>query len=159
MQRVVSKQTDVLFVYCPDPITIDKRADWKDWGLDNLQSAPNGAFLKIIPTPCSSSGAMVVSHLVQSNADKTAPIGWIPGSGPGLFSKAPIYIGDLVHVGTTVNIHTLDGPMSFTPTELSAVCANEKDGKPDLNDMWVNTLTNIIKHYVISWNYPAGVRE
>lgn len=43
--RVLSKQRNVRFIFCEDPITIDKRSSWGE-NSDNLQHGPNGAFLK-----------------------------------------------------------------------------------------------------------------
>ena len=45
MRRILSKQRDVRFFFCPSPVTIDKRAEWGN-SADNHQQAPNGAFLK-----------------------------------------------------------------------------------------------------------------
>lgn len=141
MRRVTSKQVNVPFVWCADPVTIDKRKSWGD-AADNLQHAPNGAFLKM-------KSLTEVSHLVQPNADKTAPVGWVPGSAPGLFDKSPIYLGDQVQVGSSITIKTLDGEITYTPTELSVVCANEKNGEADLNDQWVQTMAAVEKNYVV----------
>lgn len=141
MKKVFSKQTGVGFVWCSSPVTIDKRADWGDAG-DNLQVAPNGAFLKM-KTPTE------ISHLVQPNADKTAPVGWIKGESDGLYDKQPIYIGDTVEVGQTIKVNTLDGEITYTATEPSVLCANEKDGQPDLNDMWVQKWSDLEKNYIM----------
>lgn len=141
MRRVTSKQVGVPFVWCADPVTIDKRAAWGDTA-DNMQVGPNGAFLKM-------KSNTEISHLVQPNTDKTAPVGWVPGSTPGLFDKSPIYLGEQVNPGSSITIKTLDGEMTYTPTELSVVCANEKNGEPDLNDQWLQTVANVEKNYVV----------
>lgn len=141
MRRITSKQVNVRFVWCSSPITIDKRDEWGN-AADNLQIAPNGAFLKM-------KGNTEVTHLVQPNADKTAPVGWIPGSEPGLFDKSPIYIGEYIQAGDKITLRTLDGRVTYTATELSVVCANEKDGCPDLNDQWVQKISDVEKNYFI----------
>jgi hypothetical protein len=46
MKKYNSKQKNAPFIWCPDPITIDKRSSWGNTD-DNLQVAPNGAFLKL----------------------------------------------------------------------------------------------------------------
>ena len=141
MKRALSKQTGVSFIWCGSPVTIDKRAEWGDGG-DNMQVAPNGAFLKL-------KSQTEVSHLVQPNEEKTAPVGWIKGESPGLFDKSPIYIGEKIEAGQTVQISTLDGEMNYTTTELSVMCANEKDGEPDLADQWVQKWSDVEKNYVV----------
>ena len=80
---------------------------------------------------------------------KTAPVGWVPGEGPGLFDKKPIYLGEEVKEGETVTIETLDGEISYTVTAPSVVCANEKDGKPDLSDRWVRKWADVEKNYIV----------
>jgi len=142
MKKIESKQRDVPFVFCNSPITIDKSASWGTSG-DSFQVAPNGAFLKM-------SSATVVSHLVQPNADKTAPLGWVPGSGAGLFDKAPIWIEEEIRqAGTTINVRSADNAagMPYTVNEPSVVCYNDVDGKPNMEDGWVQTLVNIQKNY------------
>lgn len=140
MRRIQSKQQGVPFVFCPSPVTIDKRAAW---GPDpiNLQEAPNGAFLKMkSPTE--------VSHLVQPNKDKTAPIGWIPGNGPGLFDKNPIWIEDTVlQPGETKFVECRDGDKNYEVRELSVVCYNGDANGPDLTDGWVQTMADLKKNY------------
>lgn len=141
MRFILSRQKNVLFVFCASPITIDKRAAW---GPDprNLQNAPNGAFLKM-------SSPTEVSHLVQPNEDKTAPIGWVPGNGPGLFDKAPIWVDDtaVLQPGGTKLVEGRDGSMNYEIRELSVVCYNGDANGPDLTDGWVQTLANIRKNY------------
>jgi hypothetical protein len=141
MRRVTSKQVDVRFVWCGFPITIDKRAEWGDKG-ENIQIALEGAFLKI-------KAENEVSHLVQPNADKSAPMGWILGSKPGFFNKQPIYIGETIEKGVTVEVETLDGKIIYTTSEKSVICANEKNGQPDMSDQWVQKMSDIEKNYII----------
>lgn len=140
MRRVTSKQSEVPFVWCSSPVVIDKRAEW---GSDpsNLQSAPNGAFLKM-------GSSTNVSHLVQPNESKTAPIGWVPGNGPGLFDKAPIWIEDTVlQPGETKQMKTRDGDLNYEVKEPAVVCYNGDANGPDMTDGWVQTIANLKKNY------------
>lgn len=141
MRKLQSKQRDVQFLFCKSPVTIDKRADWGD-SAENLQHGPNGAFLK-------TSSPTEVSHLVQPNADKTAPIGWMPGSGPGLFDKLPIWIYDenVLQAGEVKKLMTADGEMEYTAKDLSLVCLNDLNGAPNEADAWVQTIAEIRKNY------------
>ena len=141
MRKLQSKQRGVQFLFCKSPVTIDKRADWGD-GADNLQKAPNGAFLK-------TSSPTEVSHLVKPNADKTAPIGWIPGSGPGLFDKLPIWVDDenILQPGNVKKLKTADGEIEYTAKELSMVCYNDLNGAPNEADAWAQTVAAIKKNY------------
>ena len=140
MRLIQSKQRNVPFVFCAAPIIIDKR---REWGSDpsNLQNAPNGAFLKMnSPTE--------VSHLVQPNADKSAPIGWVLGDGQGLFNKAPIWVEDeVLEVGTTKNMKTLDGELNYEVKEPAVVCYNGDETVPNMADGWVQTVKNLQKNY------------
>jgi hypothetical protein len=140
MRRIVSKQQNVAFIFCASPVIIDKRAEW---GADpsNLQTAPDGAFLKM-------SSPTAVSHLVQPNTDKTAPIGWILGDGPGLFSKAPIWVDEeVLQPGSTKSMTTRDGNLNYDVTAPSMVCYNGDENGPDLTDGWVQKLTDLAKNY------------
>lgn len=137
--RVLSKQQNVPFVFCPDPITIDKRKAWGD-GSDNLQHATNGAFLKM-------KSATEISHLVQPNADNSAPIGWVPGSVPGLFDKSPIHIIRRVEAGTNVELQTADGKINYEVKEPSAVVCNDINGQPNESDSWVQVWREVEKNY------------
>lgn len=140
MTRVHSKQQNIPFVFCGSPITIDKRGDW---GADasNLQEAPNGAYLKMMTET-------EVSHLVQPNADRTAPEGWIPGDGPGLFSKSPIWVtGVEIPPGETTVINGLDSTMNYTFDEPAMVCYNSDENGPNYSDGWVQTMKNLRKNY------------
>lgn len=140
MRMIQSKQKNVPFVFCAAPVTIDKRTEW---GSDpsNLQNAPDGAFLKL-------KSATEISHLVQPNVDKTAPIGWVQGSSPGLFDKAPIWIDDeVLQPGTTKAMKTRDGDLNYDVTEPAAVCYNGNGTGPDLTDGWVQTIRELEKNY------------
>ncbi len=142
MRKVSSNQKDVPFAWCPSPVTIDKRGEWGA-SAENLQHGPGGAFLKFA-SPTS------ISHLVQPNADKTAPVGWIVGSGPGLFSKSDIWITcDELQPGARVGMQTADGPISYDVKVPSMVCYNDKDGAPNLDDGWVQTMKDLKKNYVL----------
>lgn len=134
----------MLFVFCPSAITIDKRADWGDTA-DNLQQGPNGAFLKM-------ADAYTVSHLVQPNEDKTAPVGWIVGSERGPFDKAPIWIDEVnvLKAGDTKKMKTLDGLITYTAKEPAMICYNDVEGKPNFDDGWVQTVANLKKNYVLN---------
>ncbi len=141
MRKLLSKQIGVHFLFCASPVTIDKRAEWGD-SADNLQQAPNGAFLK-------TSSPTEISHLVQPNADKTAPIGWMPGSAPGLFNKLPIWVDDeyLLQVGEVKKLATADGEIEYTAKELSMVCYNDLNGTPNEADAWVQTVAAVKQNY------------
>ncbi len=138
--RVLSKQRGVPFVFCADPVTIDKRKSWGE-NADNLQYAPNGAFLKM-------KSSTEVSHLVQPNDDKTAPVGWMP-SGVGFFDKLPIHILRRVEVGETIELQTLDGKITYEVKEPSAVVCNDKNGQPNEADSWVQKWVDIEKNYEV----------
>jgi hypothetical protein len=142
MKKVVSTQRDVSFVFCPSPVTIDKRAEWGN-SADNQQQGLNGAFLKM-------KDAYTVSHLVQPNDEKTAPVGWIEGKERGLYDKAPIWIDEnILEVGETKAVVGFDGPITYSIKEPSMTCYNDVGGKPNLNDGWVQTLANLKKNYVL----------
>ena len=138
--KVLSKQRNVSFIFCSDPITIDKRKSWGESN-DNLQIATNGAFLKM-KTP------FEVSHLVQPNEDKTAPVGWV-SVGDGLYNKLPIHIIRKVEAGEIVELNTLDGKITYECKELSAIVCNDCNGSPDENDCWIQSWENIIKNYEV----------
>ncbi len=141
MKRVLSKQTNVQFIFCPSPITIDKRAAWGS-SHENLQHGPNGAFLKM-------KSVTEVSHLVQPNEDKTAPVGWVKGSSPGLFSKSPIWVGEELQAGTVKVLNTFDGQIHYEVKKPSFVCFNEPNGKVDDTDVWVQTKEELEKNYIL----------
>jgi hypothetical protein len=140
MKLVKSKQRGVKFAWCPSPIVIDKRADWGDSG-SNLQNGPNGAFLKV-------NGDGSISHLVQPNADKTAPIGWVKTVNDGEFDKNPIWISpEVLEVGSAKKMSTLDGDIEYQIKEPSLVTYNDRGGEPDLKDGWIQLLKDVMKNY------------
>ena len=142
MKKLISKQTNIAFLTCTDPVTIDKRASWGN-NESNLQSAPNGGFLKL-------KDATTISHLVQGNADMTAPVGWIPTGTPGLFDKKPIWIDEqFVPANTPYKLKTLDGEMEYNLAEDAYICYNSKDdGEPDLADVWLQKESDVKKNYI-----------
>lgn len=144
MKKLLSKQLGVQFIFCESPITIDKRGAWGD-NPDNFQKGPNGAFLK-------TDAKGNISHLVQPNADNTAPIGWIPSTAVpvvGHYDKKPIWItNELIEPGAVLNVKTLDGDIEYKIEKPSRVCYNSApDGTADLNDVWVQTVEALIKNY------------
>lgn len=142
MKKLYSKQTDVRFIWCPDPITIDKRKSWGE-NSDNYQLASNGAFLKM-------KDGNTISHLVQPNEDKSAPIGWVKGSKDGYYDKSPIYIDEVVrNPGETVELATRDGLIRYEVKEPVYICYNEKDGGPDESDCWAQKVSDVEKNYLV----------
>ncbi len=138
-QLIKSKQIRVHFVFCPHPIMMDLS---EVFGPGNLQFAQSGAFLKM------QDDHFTVSHLVQSNADQTAPIGWRPTSQKGRFDKNPIWVEEEKLVaGDVVNMMTKDGKINYEVTEPSRICYNDLNGQPDLTDRWVQ------KESVLRQNY------
>ncbi len=103
MKLIQSKQVNIPFVWCADPIVIDKRKSWGD-SEENFQKGPNGAFLKM-------KNDKEISHLVQPNSDKTAPVGWIYTGRENLYDKLPIFVGGKVNKGEWKCLNTLDGEM------------------------------------------------
>jgi hypothetical protein len=141
MKLIQSTQVNLPFVMIKSPVTVDKSGEW---GEGNLQLGPNGGFLKL-------SDPITVSHLVQPKPDWSAPIGWRPGSKPGLFTKDPIWIDEknVLQPGTKHSMTTADGPIEYNVQEPSVVCYNDLDGKPNLNDGWVQKLSVLGKNYVL----------
>jgi hypothetical protein len=135
MKKVKSKQV-AEFVFCKDPMTIDKRASWGD-SPDNFRRAPNGAFLKL-------SGDKV-ANLVQPNEDFSAPVGWIHVEGRN-FAKEDIWVEEIEEGVTEVTLKTLDGPITYTISEPSVICYNGQD-EPNLKDCWIQTISNLKKNY------------
>lgn len=114
MKRVKSKQVNINFIFCSSPLTIDKRSEWGNSD-DNFQQGPNGAFLKV------NEDGKSISHLVQPNADKSAPEGWTPNN-QGTFDKLPIWVDDSkIYDNEEVKISTIDGNMTYTVTEPSVM--------------------------------------
>ena len=147
MKLIKSNQTGIFFAFCPSPVTIDKR---ESWGPDetNFQQGPDGAWLKM----SWKDDQWVVSHLVQPNADNSAPKGWIQGSGPGLFDKEPIWIDDSksFQIGEIIEMDTIDGPIKYEVKEPVAITYNGDENGPDKRDGWVQTIANIKKNYQYS---------
>ena len=143
MRLITSKQVGVKFIACPSPVIIDKREAWGE-SASNLQQAPNGAFLKM-------QDDLTVSHLVQPNADFTAPVGWVIGSAPGLYDKAPIFVTDeVLAIGSKVKLDTLDGPIEYDVKEPAMICYNVgADGAANFADGWVQKLADLQKNYVL----------
>lgn len=139
--RVLSKQRNVSFVFCADPLTIDKRSSWGE-NSENFQKAPNGCFLKM-------KSSTEISHLVQPNDDKTAPVGWVPASEEGLYDKQPIHILRKVNPGEFVTLTTLDGEIVYEVKEPSAVVCNDNAGEPNEEDSWVQKWSDIEKNYEV----------
>lgn len=141
MKLIQSTQVDQQFVMVTSPVTIDKSAEW---GEGNLQKGPTGGFLKL-------ADPLTVSHLVQPKPDFSAPIGWRPGSQPGLFTKNPIWVDEenVLQPGTKHSLMTADGPMEYEVNEPSMLCYNDLDGEPNLDDVWIQKISAIRKNYVL----------
>ncbi len=142
MKKIVSKQRAVVFLFCASPVTIDKSAEW---GPGNLQLAPNGAFLKVHEPEGED---LTITHLVQPNADKTAPIGWVKTSS-NMYDKVPIWVDDEnpLPVGETVPIQTADGLINYEVKEPAYRCYNDLDGEPNPDDCWAQTEAALKKNY------------
>lgn len=145
MKKIESNQKNVRFVYCPDPITLDKS---KSWGQGNIQRADNGAFLKLTKEG-------TVSNLVQPNSDKSAPIGWIASretQEKGFFDKKPIFLDDskVFQPNEQISLDTLDGKMNYSLDKPFVIVYNTTDkGEIDQQDCWVMTLENLSKNYLL----------
>lgn len=148
MRFVTSKQVNIPFIFCPDPVVIDKRKSWGE-SEDNFQKAPNGAFLKM-------KDSKTVSHLVQPNSDKTAPVGWVYSGQGNYYDKLPIFVGEKLNKGETKRVKTLDGEIDYEAKEDSWVVYNVKNitnhgeyggYEPDLDDCWVQKESDLIKNY------------
>ena len=148
MKKAISNQKSIRFVWCPKPVAITA-----SWG---LQEAPDGAFLKL------QDDFVTVSHLVQPNADKTAPVGWVsminPENGekiPGFFDKNDIWVvtGEdnnlLVLNNQEFKLRTLDGDMTYNITEPTVIVCNDNNGEPNMDDAWVIKLSDFEKNYTI----------
>ena len=146
-----SKQAPTEFFWCPDPVTIDKSGSW---GAGNFQQAPNGAFLKWDEKKGR------ISHLVQPNADKTAPIGWkkSPDGDPFLFVKSDIAViqkftpprcGVSVVGELSLKVHTRDGVIEYEVREPSYLVCNLNGDDVDLTDCWVIAEAEFDKNYTL----------
>lgn len=152
MKKATATQKSIRFVWCASPITIDKS---KSWGEGNLQVANDGAYLRL------QDDFVTVSHLVQPNADKTAPIGWKPmvkptvGVIPGFFDKNDIWVvtdeGNnlLVLNNQEFKLKTLDGEMIYNITEPTVIVCNDNNGEPNMEDAWVIKLKDFEKNYTV----------
>ena len=149
MKKYNSKQKSVEFIWCPDPITIDKRSSWGNTD-DNLQVASNGAFLKLITNSNNCISIQTISHLVQPKEDKSAPVGWVPTPfSPGFFDKEPIWIDDkIIPAFDVYEFATADGKMVYCLDEDAKVCYNcLENGEPDYKDGWLQKVSEIEKNY------------
>lgn len=140
MKQIPSKQIGVHFIYCADPITIDKRLAWGN-DENNLQIGLNGAFLKM-------KDETTVSHLVQPNADKSAPVGWMKSAGIG-YDKLPIWVSEeVIPANTKFQLTTLDGLMVYSFDEDAVLCYNsQENGDADYADAWPQKISEVKKNY------------
>lgn len=139
MRKIESNQRNINFSFCPSPVTIDKSSEW---GPGNLQNFPDGVFLKHDDVTGE------VTHGVQPNEDKSAPVGWT--SDENGFKKLPIWLGKELEVGTVTGLETLDGPINYEVTEESYLCYNDNgNGEPNLGDSWAQTKVALDKNYVL----------
>lgn len=136
MRKVISKQKDVDFVFCPYPMTIDKSADW---GEGNIQVFPNGVFLK-------RNKAGIITHGVQPNQNGNAPVGWVLQSN-GFYTKQPIWYLETLEGGRIKKIKTLDGTVNYKVKNRSVLVAQDKNNHPDLNDTWIIDLEIFNRDY------------
>lgn len=141
MKKLNSKQKAVKFIYCANPITIDKRSSW---GQDatNLQIAENGAFLKM-------KNNFEVSHLVQPNSKNDAPVGWIKTETESLFDKLPIYVSEeVVPANKVTKVETLDGIIEYCLNEDAVLCYNsDENGDVNLSDVWLQKISDLKENY------------
>lgn len=154
MKLLDSKQTDVLFTYCPHPVTIDKSAEW---GVGNVQQFPNGVFFK-------HDEFGEVTHGVQpdGNPNDPSPVGWFWNGNHidemPIYDKLPIwvnldnpitpemYVGDISSIFV---MQTLDGVVEYEIKEPMIIVANsnsDEDG-PDPDDTWLISLKNLKENY------------
>lgn len=144
MKLVQSTQKNVRFIFCPNPVTVDKSLEW---GEGNLQVAKEYAFLKL------KNDGFTVANLVQSNKSKSAPVGWIRSSEIdeiGFFNKKPILVDDstIYQPGESVELETLDGKMKYSFDKSFVIVYNSTDeGELDQKDCWAMTLENLKKNY------------
>jgi hypothetical protein len=148
MKKILSKQRNQKFSYCPHPVTIDKSADW---GPGNFQNFPDGVFLKHANND-------IITHGVQPTVDRSRPVGWIPSDLEGvgwigetewLFDKMPIWVEEetVLCENDVITLDTLDGKIMYTCKGPSFCCYNDLDGKPNFNDSWVQLIKDIEKNY------------
>lgn len=142
MRLIHGKQKNVLFIWCSSPINIDKSSEW---GPNNHQFAPNGAFLKV--NEGEEGEQLSVSHLVQPNESGSAPLGWFETS-PNRYDKCPIWVEDeALPIGEVKTITTADGVINYEVKEESYVCYNNTASGADIADSWIQTADNLRKNY------------
>lgn len=144
--KVNSRQTEVVFSWCPHPVTIDKS---EDWGKGSMQHFPNGVFLKH-----DTHGN--VTHGVQPNEDKTAPVGWVPSHtcidipcAKTCYDKSPIWASVAIAESGKIRLDTIDGFVEYEIKEPSCVVAQDDNGKPSETDRWVMTIRELQKSYEV----------
>jgi hypothetical protein len=130
-----STKPPTMHIFAADPVTIDKSAEW---GEGNLQNFPDGVFLQIPHD--------TVTHGVQPNNDKTAPIGW-HHTGNSLYGKNDI-IAEIT-TDTVVTLITRDGDMIYdNPDKNGWICYNIVDGMRDHTDPWFVTNEKFQQLYI-----------
>lgn len=141
---VRSRQRGVEFIFCPYPVTVDKRKSWGD-SPQNVQEFPNGVYLKTDSTGN-------ISHGVQPNdTDGKSPLGWSSTEDPRRFDKLDIWIDDTVIPAMSVtSVKGKDGFMKYEFEEPSYLCHNcNPDGGIDLDDGWVSKVPSVTKDYEV----------
>ena len=136
MRKIESKQKNIVFIYCKDPVTIDKSSSWGD---GNIQNFPKGVFLKL-------NVHSEVTHGVQPNEENTAPEGWLKGTRGIGYNKKPIWIGEKLFPGEIKIINTLDGQIEYNIGEDSYICYNGEDS-PNIQDSWIQSVRELEKNY------------
>ena len=135
MRKTKSRQKKVKFSFCESPVIIDKSSSW---GEGNLQNFPDGVFFKHDDKNCG-----VVTHGVQPNADKTAPIGWEINA-KGTFDKLSIWVDKKVITEGTVTMQTKDGEINYEIKKPSCKVYNGEFA-PYLTDGWIMSVSELIK--------------
>jgi hypothetical protein len=137
MFKAISRKGRVRHIFCPHPMTLDKSSSW---GPGNVQHFPNGCYLQL-------NERGEVTHGVQPNAARTAPIGWHHVEGE-------FYEKDLVwaehRTESSVKLMTLDGPMTYDNHESNGfVLYNATpEGDPDYDDPWFMSAKKFHRVYV-----------
>lgn len=152
--KIESIQGSHYFIRCDDPIILDKS---KSWGEGNLQSHPNGCFLRV-NAPVN--GVSSVSHCVAFNHYKTEPKGWYHLRDRKYLKRAIWITGRILLPSpintspTIIQLDTADGPMTYKITEPSMLVCNQIThdidrcyGEPDIDDCWIDTVSSIKKKY------------
>lgn len=106
-------------------MTLDKSSSW---GPENVQHFPNGCFLQV-------NDRGEVTHGVQANPGKNAPVGWHHVGGE-FFEKDLVWAEHRTE--STVRLTTLDGPMVYQNPEADGYVLynTTPTGDPDLRDPW-----------------------